>query len=308
MDVRSFLGLVCYLSAFIPNLAKFSTVLDKLTKKKCDKNFPPWKPYHQAAFDSMKKLVMSTDCLTMIDHKLMPNHKIFVTADASDKGSGVILSFGPSYELAQPVAYDSKSFKGAELNYPVHEKELLAIIRALSKWRTDLLGNHFEIWTDHRTLEHFPMEKDLSRWQARWMEFLSQYDASINYIPGEKNCVADVLSRLPESPLLAIASIFTEPRSRRTSSKLNLDTDLINAIKTGYSNDPFVKKLTSASTGMEIIKQQDGFWFINDHLVIPDVKHVRETLFRLAHDSLGHFGTGKSLASLKDSFYWPNMR
>lgn len=76
----------------------------------------------------------STDCLTTIDLLLMPSHKIFVTTDASDTGSGAILSFGPSYELARPVAYDSQSFKGAELNYPVHEKELLAIIPTLSKW------------------------------------------------------------------------------------------------------------------------------------------------------------------------------
>ena len=120
----------------------------------------------------------------------MPDYKILVTTYASDTDSGVILSFRPSYELARPVTYNSQSFKGAELNYPVHEKELLAIIKALSKWCTDLLGNRFEIWTDHKTLIHFENQRDLSRQQARWMEFLSQYDASINYIPGDENCVA----------------------------------------------------------------------------------------------------------------------
>jgi hypothetical protein len=76
---------------------------------------------------------------------LIPDNKIFVTTDASDYGSGAMLSFGKTYETARPVAYDSRSFKGAELNYPVHEKELLAIIRALAKWRTDLLGHSFEV-------------------------------------------------------------------------------------------------------------------------------------------------------------------
>ena len=69
-----------------------------------------------------------------IDPKLMPEYKIFVTMDASDTGSGAILSFGPSYELTRPVTYDSCSFEGAELNYPIHEKELLAIMQALAKW------------------------------------------------------------------------------------------------------------------------------------------------------------------------------
>ena len=161
--VRSFLGLVRYLAAFLPNLAQHTNVLDDLTTKECDKIFPPWSERHQKAFDDIKKLVLSKACLTTIDPSLMPSHKIFVTTDASDTGSGAVLSFGPSYETARPVAYDSRAFKGAELNYPVHEKELLAIIRALAKWRTDLLGYQFEVWTDHRTLEHFNTQRDLSR-------------------------------------------------------------------------------------------------------------------------------------------------
>lgn len=68
-----------------------------------------------------------------IDPKLIPEYQIFVTTDASDTGSGAILSFGPLYELACLVAYDSQSFKGVELNYLVHEKEISAIMSALAK-------------------------------------------------------------------------------------------------------------------------------------------------------------------------------
>lgn len=89
------------------------------------------------------------------------------------------------------------TFKGSELNYPVHEKELLAIIRALKKWQIDLLGSPFFVYTDHKTLENFNTQKDLSRRQARWMELMSQYDAKIMYIEGDDNSVADALSRLP---------------------------------------------------------------------------------------------------------------
>lgn len=95
------------------------------------------------------------------------------------------------------MAFELVTFKGAQLNYPVHEKEMLAIIRALTKWRVDLLGIPFLIYTNHKTLENFHTQRDLSHRQARWMEFMSQYDAKIVYVKGEDNTIADALSRLP---------------------------------------------------------------------------------------------------------------
>lgn len=92
----------------------------------------------------------------------MPDHKIFVTTNASDRCSGAILSFGPSWETAWPVAFDSMTFKNAELNYPVLEKELLTIIHTLKKWQVDLLGIPFFIYMEHKTLENFNVQKDLS--------------------------------------------------------------------------------------------------------------------------------------------------
>jgi hypothetical protein len=92
----------------------------------------------------------------------MPDQKIFVTTDASDYQSGAVLSFGESWETARPVAFDSMTFKGAELNYPIHEKEMLTIICALQRWRADLIGVPFVVYTDHKTLENFDCQRDLS--------------------------------------------------------------------------------------------------------------------------------------------------
>ena len=142
-EVRGFLGLVRYIAAFLPKIADHTGVLTELTTKESEKKFPSWLPKYQMAFDAIKKIVTSRDCLTTIDFSKMPDYKIFVTTDASDKCSGAVLSFGPSWVTAHPVAFDSMTFKNAELNYPVHKKELLAIIRALKKWRVDLLGSTF---------------------------------------------------------------------------------------------------------------------------------------------------------------------
>ena len=81
-----------------------------------------------------------------------------------------------------------------EKNYPVHEKELLAIIKSLKKWRSYLLGVRFEIYTNHQTLEYFQSQKEMSRRQMRWSMYLVDFDYSITYIHGELNTAADALS------------------------------------------------------------------------------------------------------------------
>jgi hypothetical protein len=341
-NVRAFLGLVRYISKFLPDLAKWTPTLENLTTKECDKEFPEWNKGHQRAFDEIKRIVVSRDCLTVIDHEDRNDNKIFVTTDASDKRSGALLSYGITWETACPVAFESASFKDAELNYPIHEKELLAIIRALKKWRVDLIGNDFTIFTDHRTLECFDTQKDLSRRQARWMEFLSQYEYSIVYLKGEDNSVADALSRtefeessevvdnarketsiasilLPRtaSPFLS-AQCLARTRIKLASDappiasvlKIVSDASILRTIKEGYTSDPWCAKLDSASKGMPGLEYRlpEGLWYVADRLIIPRIGDIRQTLFHLAHDTLGHFGFDKCYKSLRDCYYWPNMR
>ena len=196
-DVRQFLGLVRYLNAFLLKLAMQSDILNRLTWKDCNEKFPEWTQKYQDAFEAIKQIVVSRECLTIIDHTKMPEMKIFVTTDASERATGAVLSFGTTWETARPVAFESMTLKGAELHYPVHEKELLAILRALRKWKVDLLGSEFLVYTDHKTLLNFNTQRDLSRRQACWMEELAIYDCKFVYVKGEDNTVADSLSRFP---------------------------------------------------------------------------------------------------------------
>jgi hypothetical protein len=192
--------------------------------------------------------------------------------------------------------------KAVEKNYPIHEKELLAIIRALKKWRADLLGSPIYVYTDHRTLENFDTQKDLSRWQLCWQEFLSQYEINMIYIPGPNNTVADALSRLPDDNSI-VASLHESP----VAAILSIATDqtVLNAIKSGYATDEYCLKV--ASSNMPGTKCVNGLWYIRDRLLIPRMGDIRENLFRLAHNSLGHFSADKSYTVLRDTYYWPNM-
>jgi hypothetical protein len=102
-----------------------------------------------------------------IDHSKMLDEKIFVTTDTSDYQLGGVLSFRKTWETARPVVFESMTFKGAELNYPVHKKEMLAIICALKKWRSDLIRVPFVMYSDYKMLENFNTQRDLKRQQVR---------------------------------------------------------------------------------------------------------------------------------------------
>jgi len=172
-DVRSFLGLVRYVAAYLPRLADYTRLPTPLTMKEVQREFPAWSKEHEDAFEGVKGLVVSRECLTTVDHDNLGENKVFVTCDASDWRTGAVLSFSPTWELARPVAFDSAQLNAAEKNYPIHKKELLAIVRALGKWRSDLLGRPIYVYTNHRMLQNFDTQRDLSRRQLRWQEYLS---------------------------------------------------------------------------------------------------------------------------------------
>ena len=100
--------------------------------------------------------------------------------------------------------------------------------------------------------------------------YMSQYDATIHYLPGEENCTADMLSRLPNPALTVVASIFATACGKSICTHFDLEDAILDELKSGYANDPFTQKLTRASAGMTNVRMENGFWFINDRLVVPN--------------------------------------
>jgi hypothetical protein len=266
-----------------------------LTTKATELEFPLWTTQHTSAFQAIKDLVTSPQCLTIIDHNNPSNNKIFLTCDASNYRTGAVLSWGESWETAQPVAFNSAQLHEAELNYPVHEKELLAIIRGLKKWRVEFLGEPVQVYTDHRTLENFVTQKGLSRRQARWAEYLAHFNLTISYLKGEENTGADALSHLHVEDEL----ITTSTAAAVTSAlQISIDNSFKSDIVTGYVNDPFCKKLLALVGSLPGLEQCNGLLFVTGSLIIPRVNPLQEHLFHLAHDTSGHFGSNKTYATL----------
>ena len=115
--------------------------------------------------------------------------------DASDFAIGAVLSQVWD-DGEHPIAYESRKLNATEGNYATHEKELLVVIHTLKTWGHYLLGNHFIVVTDHNSLKYLRTQPTLSRRQARWAEFLAEFDFEIVYRPGKSNVVAYALSWL----------------------------------------------------------------------------------------------------------------
>ena len=95
---------------------------------------------------------------------------------------GILLVTTPNNEI-HPVAFFSCSLQSVECNYDTHNKELLAIFEAFKSWRHFLEGAATTIDTvmDHKNLEYFTTSKKLTCHQARWSEFLSQFNLRIHF-------------------------------------------------------------------------------------------------------------------------------
>ena len=93
------------------------------------------------------------------------------------------------------VSYASCQLRPHELNYATRDLELAAVVHALKTWRHFLIGNHCEVYTDHKSLKYIFTQKELNLRQRRWLELIKDYDMKLHYYPGKANVVADALSR-----------------------------------------------------------------------------------------------------------------
>ena len=111
-----------------------------------------------------------------------------VYCDASHRGLGTVLM-----QEGRVVSYASRQLKPHELNYATHDLELAAVVHALKTWRHFLIGNHCEVYTDHKSLKYIFTQKELNLRQRRWLELIKDYDMRLHYHPGKANVVADAL-------------------------------------------------------------------------------------------------------------------
>ena len=163
------------------------------------RNGQPWNWTNecQRAFDGLKQHFISAPILV----NYHPQCQKIIKPDASDLAKGAVLNQLEPDGKWHAVASYSKKFSDAELNYDIHDKEMVEIVDCFKEWRHYLIGQRVVVYSDHRNLEYFSTTKILNRRQARWAEILSDFDFVITYRPGDKNSKADALSRRTDPKL-----------------------------------------------------------------------------------------------------------
>ena len=111
----------------------------------------------------------------------------------SQMGIGVMYGQGTNWDTCQPAGFLSKKFTSAQHNYHMHKYETLVVLEALMKWEDKHLGRKFTVVTDHKGLEYFKTQPNLSPRQTRWWEYLSRFNYNTIHVDGTQNQVADSL-------------------------------------------------------------------------------------------------------------------
>jgi len=143
------------------------------------------------AFEALKKALVSAPIIQPPDWSL----PFELMCDASDFAVGAVLGQRKEGKL-HAIHYASKTLDQAQMNYSTTEKELLAVVFSIEKFRTYLVGSKVIVYSDHAALRYLLKKKDAKPRLIRWILLLQEFDLEIRDKPGSENFVADHLSRL----------------------------------------------------------------------------------------------------------------
>ena len=195
-DVQRFLGLVEYISRFLPNVSAYTTPLSGM----CSNGLPfVWRSLHDKCFEMIKVIAAKKLSLRPID-RTSPE-PVWVVCDACPSGCGAYLGQGNDWKTMRPAGFMSKKFTDTQRSYFTYEHETLGVIEALKKWDDLLLGlPEISIVTDHEALKTFMHKSHAGPRQIRWCQWLSRFRLKFIHIPGIQNRSADAMSRIYENP------------------------------------------------------------------------------------------------------------
>jgi len=310
-DVQAFLGFVNFYRRFIRDFSAKARPLFDLTRSE---QVWTWSGREQTAFEDLKMAV--TTALVLMSPQ--DSEPFRVEADSSDFAIGAVLSQQSTADGKwHPIAFYSKSLFSMERNYEIHDKEMLAIIRALEEWRHFLEGatHPVEIWTNHKNLEYFMTAKKLNRRQARWSLHLARFDFLLHHRPGRTMGKPDALSRRADhrngtsdnENIVLLRPEFLAVRALEGVELTGVEQKILSDIHKGNRNgdqeEPIAKAArelrNSANEAVHSSKWSnvDGLLQFRGKIYVPRSLDLCRQIVALCHDTqiAGHPGHWKTL-------------
>jgi transposase InsO family protein len=307
-QLRRFIGLVNYYRYMWQHrshiLAPLSAMASKIVPFK-------WTSEHQKAFEEIKQIVGKEVMLTFPDYS-----KCFdLYTDASDLQCGAVLKQGTN-----TLAFFSKKLNAAQKNYGVGEKEMLSVVLALQEFRTMVLGYPINVYVDHKNWTHDKVFRNAR--VLRWRLAIEEFNITFHYVKGEKNLIADVLSRFPTKENTGIKKnndhivdeIFTVIDWRRFYQPLTMKE-----IGREQQTDKYIELLQEQAPDrlgqmFEDIGQKAGPDSVltekdtvdgHERILVPTSLTGR--LMEWYHTILVHPGVDRLYNTLRQHYVWPNM-
>ncbi|QRW16914.1 Retrotransposable element Tf2 protein [Rhizoctonia solani] len=245
-----------------------------------------WLEEQKAAFDAIKAEIYKEPVLAHPDE----SKPYTLETDTSGAAMGAVLSQRKEDGCLHP-AFMSVSFSPAELNYDMHDKELLAIICAFEHWSIFLEGTEqpITVFTDHKNLEYWKSARTFNRRHAHWHLMLGSYNFVIAYTPGKQLQKPDALSRQPDHMDLEPAPQVMIPESYFEAFSAHMGSSLLDQIKEATQEDPSLDTILLAVSDPKSMPHsiaqkfkdytiQKGLLLYQGRIVVPDESEIKQQL------------------------------
>ena len=247
-----------------------------------------WTTREQAAFEKLKEVVCSQRVLQLPDF----TKPFEIHTDAFDQASGVVL-----FQEGHPIAYESKKNSEVESRWPTHEKEMLAIVYALRKWRHYVQDKFTQAITDNISLKYFQSQPRLSAKQMRWQDLLAEFDLEIIHKKGKLHTLLDTLSRMPQIQHISVVTSQACMEEIQQAQEWNVGTQQLK------------EDVESGRTTHGMYRLHKGLLWNQKRVVIPNDMQLKAKILKELHDGhlARHGGQKWTLLVVKKYFMWLRM-
>lgn len=285
-ELRRLIGLVGWYRRFIPDAAGMMAPLTELTKGKVGKSARvEWSEEAEKAFEEVKRILMSPTILAVPDYSLP--FKIYTDASLI-AGAAVLTQMHNGEERV--IAYHSAKFSRTQQNYSATERECLAVLMGVEKFRPFVDGVQFTVVTDHASLKWLQNMENPHGKLARWAVRLQAFNIVFEHRPGTQMVVPDALSR-------SVELVGIEKETKTNDKWYNA---MMKYAQSGKAHRYKWVEGRLYHLGRFDAAVGEKRW----SLCVPK-ERVSEAMSEQHDDA--HFGYWKTYRMIQRLYYWPNM-